>query len=136
MSRQERTKAAAAASGEAFAEARCFVLSAGSEYKRRERAQYAAVVLHDGGDQAAGIGGHPCAVWASAARELFKRRVPHDAPGANTACLLCSWSLHVWRAWRRQHWYQAATNALFDTPAAAPPGRCTFWTRATFGRSS
>jgi hypothetical protein len=37
MSRKEREKRAAAeACGDAFAEARCFVLSAGGEYKRRE----------------------------------------------------------------------------------------------------
>jgi hypothetical protein len=86
MSRKERTKAAAAASSQTFSEARCFVISAGAEYKRRERATHAAVVLHDGGDQAGGGGGHPCAVWAPAARELFKRCVLHDAGLAST-CL-------------------------------------------------
>ena len=108
MSRKERTKAAAAANGEAFAEARCFVISAGAEYKRRERATHAAVVLHDGGDQAGDGGSHPCAVWAPAARELFKRCVLHGAAGLNTACLRRSVSLHALRLCLRQHWCETA----------------------------
>ena len=110
MSRKERTKAAAAASGEAFAEARCFVISAGAEYKRRERATHAAVVLHDGGDQAGGGGGHPCAVWAPAARELFKRCVLHEAGVANTTCLRRSGSLRALLVSRRRHWCPTATT--------------------------
>jgi hypothetical protein len=73
MSRKEREKRAAAeggASGAAeFAEARCFVLSAGHEYKRRDRASHAAIVLHAGAPGDA----HPCVRWAEAAEALFAR---------------------------------------------------------------
>jgi len=83
MSRKEREKAAAAAT-ESFAEAKCFVISAGAQYKRRDRAQHAAIIIHGGdaepssrnGESARGEGSsHPCVVWAPAARELFKRCV-------------------------------------------------------------
>jgi len=80
MSRKEREKRAAAeASGDAFAEARCFVLSAGGEYKRRERATGACVVLH----AAAAGAPHPCVTWAPAAEALFARCGP-PAPAPRT----------------------------------------------------
>ena len=73
MSRKEREKRAAAEAGAAdgvgFAEARCFVLSAGAEYKRRERATHAAIVLHASAPGAP----HPCVAWAPAAEALFAR---------------------------------------------------------------
>jgi hypothetical protein len=80
MSRKEREKRAAAegisglsssgaASDAPFAEARCFVIAAGHEYKRRERATGAAIVLHAGAPGAP----HPCVTWAPAAEALFAR---------------------------------------------------------------
>jgi hypothetical protein len=77
MSRKEREKRAAAEGGASgagdapFAEARCFVLSAGHEYKRRDRASHAAIVLHVGAPGDA----HPCVRWAAAAEALFARCV-------------------------------------------------------------
>ena len=84
MSRKEKEKAAAAlGSDAAFAEARCFVISAGCEYKRRERAQHAAVVLHS----PAADGAHPCVAWASTAAALFQRCVQPAALDAVHALL-------------------------------------------------
>jgi len=69
--RKAREKAEAEQSAAAdFIEPRCFVLSAGSEYKRRERAEHCCVALHvkpSGGDAL-----HPALAWAPLAAELFR----------------------------------------------------------------
>jgi hypothetical protein len=93
MSRKEREKRAAAeAGGDGFAEARCFVLSAGAEYKRRERASHAAIVLH----AAAPGGAHPCVAWAAAAEALFARCAPLAARSApRSAAHGCAWRMHA-----------------------------------------
>lgn len=78
MSRKaaERFQAKAEDGAAGFAEARCFVISAGGEYKRRDRASHAAIVLH-----AASSEEHPCVSWAPVAAALFARRVQGRAVG-------------------------------------------------------